>query len=507
MSVQADQARLTASVSKLDQAGTTVTRALPAAVPWIITGVTTLVEFADGMTLGGGDDDGNGPSDGTEPKESSGGKSGKGGGKKGVVGEVLSTLRGYVVGISGGVLANKLGAGSDEHEEHEETVEHADEALLSCDRVLESIQSLCTGEVEACVDGAVATAMGLFGSSKALQSTDPVTAQAMLEAAMQVLCSAADGVGSMVEGRNTQMGECMELTITECLPAAEEGQCRTPLATDPAPDAVASDCDVTPVPRDVATVGASSAPSVESCPPPSGQQPASGTTSGAAAAAATSVASAGLGSSLTPSLPCPPVVTMPDLAGEISGWVRGAVEGAVNIAVENSGSLIDVGGIDVSLCPPETPVEDGSGDCVVEPVEPEPCVPEPAEPEPCEPEPCEPEPDEPEPCEPEEQDEPDTPAPSTVDPEKGFDKSTYVPETATAGDGADQTASPDETDFPSVVDPAAVDDSSEPSETSDAPGVSETPDNAATHDGWAPDVWLTGEESGDSPSVARSGQW
>ncbi|MGN0094495.1 MAG: hypothetical protein ACI38U_00360, partial [Corynebacterium sp.] len=124
-----------------------------------------------------------------------------------------------------------------------------------------------------------------------------------------------------------------------------------------------------------------------------------------------------------------------------------------------------------------------------------------------EPEPCEPEPDEPEPCEPEEQDEPDTPALSTVDPEKGFDKSTYVPETATAGDGADQTASPDETDFPSVVDPAAVDDSSEPSETSDAPGVSETPDNAATHDGWAPDVWLTGEESGDSPSVARSGQW
>lgn len=507
MSVQADQARLTASVSKLDQAGTTVTRALPAAVPWIITGVTALVEFADGMTLGGGDDDGDDRADGKESKESSGGKSGKGGGKKGVVGEVLSTLRDYVVGISGGVLANKLGAGSDEHEEHEETVDHADEAVLSCDRVLESIQSLCAGEVGACVDGAVTTAMGLFGSSKALQSTDPVAAQAMLEAAMQVLCSAADGVGSMVEGRNTQMGECLELTITECLPAAEEGQCRTPLAADPAPEAVASDCDVAPVPRDVATVGASSTVPVESCPPPSGQQPASRTTSGVAAVAATSVASAGLGSSLTPSLPCPPVVTMPDLAGEISGWVRGAVEaaveGAVNIAVENSGSLIDVGGIDVNLCPPETSVEDGSGDCVVEP----------AEPEPCEPEPCAPEPEEPEPCEPEEQEEPDAPAPSTVDPEKGFDKSTYVPGTATAGDGADQPASPVEADFPPAVDPAAAADSSEPSETSGSPGdsgasgASETPENAATDDGWAPDVWLTGEKSGDAPSVARSGQW
>ncbi|MDN5684279.1 MAG: hypothetical protein L0G90_10850, partial [Corynebacterium glyciniphilum] len=165
-------------------------------------------------------------------------------------------------------------------------------------------------------------------------------------------------------------------------------------------------------------------------------------------------------------------------------------EGAVNIAVENSGSLIDVGGIDVNLCPPETSVEDGSGDCVVEPAEPEPC--------------------EPEPCEPEEQEEPDAPAPSTVDPEKGFDKSTYVPGTATAGDGADQPASPVEADFPPAVDPAAADDSSEPSETSGSPGASgasETPENAATDDGWAPDVWLTGEKSGDAPSVARSGQW
>ena len=499
MSVQADQARLTASVSKLDRAGTTVSRALPAAVPWIITGVTTLVEFADGMTLGGGDDDGDGTSDGKESKESSGGKSGKGGGKKGVVGEVLSTLRDYVVGIRGGVLANKLGVGSDEHEEHEETVDRADEAVLSCDRVLGSIQSLCAGEVEACVDGAVATAMGLFGTSKALQSTDPVTARAMLEAAMQVLCSAADGVGSMVEGRNTQMGECMELTITECLPAAEQGQCRTPLATDPAPEAVASDCDVAPVPRDVATVEASSAAAV---------------TSGSASAVATSVASAGLGPSLTPSLPCPPVVTMPDLAGEIGGWVRGAVEGAVNIAVENSGSLIDVGGIDVNLCPAETSVEDGSGDCIAEAVEPEPCAPEPVEPGPDEPGPdepgpdepgpCEPEPDEPEPCEPEEQVEPDAPVPSTVDPEKGFDKSTYVPETATAGGGADQPAVPVEQHSPPPVGPAAVDASSETPETS---GASEAPEDAAPRDGWAPDVWLTGEEAGDAPSVARSGQW
>ena len=496
MSVQGDQARLIASVSKLDQAGSTVTRALPAAVPWIITGVTTLVEFADGMSLGGGDDN-NG--DGKESKESSGGEPGKGGGKKGFVGEVLSTLRDYVVGISGGVLANKLGVGSDDHEEHEETVDHADAALLSCDRVLESIQSLCTGEVESCVDGAVATAMGLYRASKALQPTDPVAAQTMLETAAQLLCSAADGVGSIVEGRNTQMGECMELTIAECLPAAEEGQCRTPLAADPAPGAVASDCDVAPVPQDVAAVGASSVASVESCPPLSGQLPTTGTTSGVAATAATAVASAGLGSSVTPSLslPCPPVVNTPDLVGEISGWVKGAVEGAVNVAVENSGSLIDVGDIAVNLCPPETPVEEGGSDCADQRVEPEPCLPEPAEPEP----------GEPEPCDPEEQDEPDAPAPSTVDPEKGFDKSTYVPETATAGGGADQPASPVEADFPPAVDPAAVDGSLESPHAPDGPDTPDPPENASAYDGWTPDVWLTGEKSGDAPSVARSGQW
>jgi hypothetical protein len=505
MSVGADQARLVASVGKLDRAGRTVTKAVPAAVPWIITGVTTLMEFADGMSLGrgGGDRDGTGGDAGADGTPGSG----KGGGKKGIVGEVLSTVRDYVVGISGGLLANKLGAGGDDHETHEESVDHADDAVSTCDRVLESIQSLCADEVEACVDGAVDTAMALYGSAQALQATDPVAAQAMLQTAAQLLCSALDGVETMVEGRNTQMGECMDLTIAECRPAAEEGQCRVPLASAPVPSVVAPDCDVAPVPAEVSTVGASATP------PATAAVPAVATTT--AATAATAVASAGIGStSVPPAPPCPPQVSVPGLAGEISGWVKGtvagAVEGAVTVAVENAGSLID---IDLTACPPGDPGGGGDGDC------PEP-VPEPApEPEPeQEPEPCEPaaEPEpEPEPG-PEPEPTPDPPAPPSVDPEKGFDKSAYLQATGDGGDaspaaapGQDSPAAP----APSPAGPAAVDTpagtpgppgSLEPPE---APGPTEHPESPATYDGWTPDVWTTGEKTGDAPSVARSGQW
>ncbi|MEY8566068.1 hypothetical protein AALF15_05785 [Corynebacteriaceae bacterium 7-707] len=497
MPVQADQARLAASVGKLDGAGRTVTKAAPAALPWVVTGVSMLLDFADGMSLGGSGNSGSSGDSGDATGDgTSGGSSGKGkGGMKGLVGEVLSTLKDYVVGISGGMLANKLGTGGSDHESHEDSVEQADDAVLTCDRVLEAIQSLCADEVEACVDGAVDVAMGLYAAAKALQPTDPVAAQAMLESAAQLLCSALDGVGALVEGRNTQMGECMDLTIAECLPAAEEGRCRVPLATDPAPEVDVPDCDVAPVPAEVATVGASAAP-----------VPAAA--SAGSVSAATSVASVASAASVgvVPQAPCPPSLSVPGLAGEISGWVegavKGAVEGAVAVAVENAGSLID---IDLNLCPPDSP--DGGDDACSEPEPtPEPCDPEP-EPEPCEPEPepCEPE------SEPEPEPEPESPAPPTVDPEKGFDKSTYlqgaeepgadVPSPA-PGDGDTRAASP------APVDPAAADGPS--GATPDPAGATvpdELPESPANHDGWTPDVWTTGEKSGDAPSVARSGQW
>jgi hypothetical protein len=512
MSVEADQARLVASVGKLDRAGRTVTKAIPAAVPWIITGLTALMEFADGMSLGGGDGDkdGTGGGSGADGTSGSGKGDGNGGGRKGIVGEVLSTVRDYVVGVSGGLLANRLGAGGDDHETHEESVEHADDAVSTCDRVLESIQGLCADEVEACVDGAVDTAMGLYSSAQALQATDPVAAQAMLQAAAQLLCSALDGVGTMVKGRNTQMGECMDLTIAECRPAADEGRCRVPLAADPAPSVEAPDCDVAPVPSEVSTVGASASASAAA----SGSAavaPAPATAATTGAAAATAVASAGIGSTATPPAPpCPSPVSVPGLVGEISGWVKGAVEGAVTVAVENSGSLID---IDLAECPPGTPDGGGDSDCPEPVPEPEP---EPVpEPEPCEPV-AEPEPEE-EPCEPvsepRPEPEPDTPAPPTVDPEKGFDKSVYLQAAGGGGEASPAAVpAPDSpaTPAPSPVGPAAVDAPAEVHGSPEPPGDSgqtEPPESPATYDGWTPDVWTTGEKSGDAPSVARSGQW
>ncbi|WP_420099753.1 hypothetical protein [Corynebacterium sp.] len=473
MPVQVDQARLMASVGKLDQTGSMVTKAAPAAVPWVVTGLTTLIEYVSGMTIGGGgggkDDDADGDGKGDR----------RGGGGKGAVGEVFSTLRDYAVGISGGLLANKLGEGSDEHEDHEESVDSADESLQACDRVLESIQSLCADEVESCVDGAVETALGLYTSAKTLEPTDPVTAKTLLQMAAELLCSTAEGVESLVDGRNTQMGECMDLTIEECRPAADEGQCRTPLASDPAPVAGASECDVAPVPQEV---------TAESC-VTTGVTQSSGESGVVvpAVAAATATASAGVGLPPMPA-PCPPSVQLPDVAGEVSGWVRGAVEGAVNVVVENAGSLID---IDLNLCPPGTPdVPDAEIAVDCEEPEPEPCEPEP--------EPCEPEPQpEPEPC-----DAPEEP-PSTVDPDKGFDKSGYVPGAVAAGESAPaEPPAPAGTTSPPQVETAAVGEATEA-----GTGAPEETDVGRTYDGWAPDVWTTGEKSAEAPSVERSGQW
>ncbi|MDN6387430.1 MAG: hypothetical protein L0J86_07105, partial [Corynebacterium sp.] len=56
--VQADQARIAASVAKLDASGQQATRLAPAALPWIITGIMTAADFVIGMV--GGDGDGGG---------------------------------------------------------------------------------------------------------------------------------------------------------------------------------------------------------------------------------------------------------------------------------------------------------------------------------------------------------------------------------------------------------------------------------------------------------------
>lgn len=468
--VQADQARIAASVAKLDASGQQATRLAPAALPWIITGIMTAADFVIGMV--GGDGDGGG-GDGKDGKDGGSGKKGKGG----FFAEVLETGKDLITGIAGGVLADKLGWGGDEADEHDGNVDQADDAVATCDRVLESIQSLCADEVETCVDGAVATAEELCAAGLALRATDQVASRALLQMAAQLLCGARDGVGAMLEGRNSRMGECMDLTIAECAPAAEEGNCRVPLATEPAPVTAAPDCDVAPVPTEVATVGAGAGggalPTPEPCPPAS---PAV-----AAASAATSTASL---SGLVGSSVAAPM--LPDISGQVggqvSGWIKGAVEGivetvvegAANLSVENSGSLID---IDVNLCPPEP--------CEPEP-EPEP-VPEPCEPEP---EPCEPEP-EPEPC--------DEPEPSTVDPEKGFDKSSYLPGTETAATPAEAPA----TDAAPVETPPV------------GTAAVQTPEPSSGDDGWVPDLWTTGEKSAeqpgevgqDAPSVQRSEQW
>lgn len=478
--VQADQARIAASVAKLDASGRQVTKLAPV-VPWIITFVLTAADFVIGM-VGGGDDDG----DGKDDKDGS--KKGKG-----IIGEVLEGAKDLVTGIAGGMIAGKLGEGGEEADEHEAEVDRADDAVATCDRVLESIQSLCADEVEACVDGAVATAEELCAAGLALRATDPAASRALLQMAAQLLCGARDGVGALLEGRNTQMGECMDLTIAECAPAAEEGNCKVPLATEPAPVAPAPDCDVAPVPTEVATVAAGGGgggvlPTPEPCPPAAPVA--------SAASAATSMASLSgiVGSSVvTPTLPD----VSGQIGGQVSGWIKGAVEGVVesvvegaaNFSVENSGSLID---IDLNLCPPEPCEPEPEPEPVPEP-EPEPCEPAP-EPEPCEPEPepCEPEP-EPEPC--------DEPEPPTVDPEKGFDKSSYQPGTETA---ATQTPPPDTAAAP-VEEPSV------------GTAAVEGQDDSSGDDGWVPDLWTTGEKSGevdqsgevgqDAPSVQRSEQW
>lgn len=448
MSTLADQGRITASLASLEH----TRNALPSIIPWVTGPVLgQLAEFGDGLALDSGDV---GDAGDAGEKERSG---------RGFLRRLVDTLRDTFIGLAGGAIGNSIVSGAEEQEAHEDADDRAENAMTTCERVLGDIQAACADAVDGCVDRIVVLVQSMEAQARALDVSDPAGAAAVRQAMAQAFEAACIQIKGLLEGRNSAMEDCMDLAIAECLPAAEEGNCRTPLSSGLVPVAATPDCEVAPVPEATSPPTKGAAQTVATAP------------AAAIPSAAGSLATAAAGAVSGP-VPAPPPVDLPGAAADVGGWFAGAVDTvvdtvldtAVEIAVQNSGLLVDV---DVNLCPP--------ADCPEEPVveTPQEECPDP-EPEP-----------EPEP----------TPPPPPVEkvPDKGFDKTVHAPQPVVADppDAAPPAEPP--------VDTAAVE---EPGPHGDT-GPEETAADGPVEDGWTPDLWVTDAESAHAAPVERSGEW
>lgn len=487
---QADQVRMETSVHRLEDTATMTRVALPLApVIWGVLG------FAADLAIGAATGDGDGEGKSTGPK----GKGGVFGLVKEVVRFIRDGLASVLGGVAGAVMADRLASGFDEDEAHEEQVEAADDALEWGDELLARIQARCADSVEGCANEAVAAAQVLLAMAGG--SPEPQATQART-AAGNLIAAAGTTVCTLLEERNTAMSECMDFMVGQCAPAAEEGNCRTPLVKEPAPAVVAADCGTEDVPDVSDAVVTSPA---AACPPPAQGMvqeaptaPTASSTAGVAAAGSaagvvTQAASlAGVIGSVVPPLPPGPQISMPvsvDVGAMIQNTGR-VVGGFVNDVVTEVTTALDIGLCDIPAeesppgecpppdCPPEEPPvveEQGVEEPVVEEVVDDECPEEELEGGPG----------------------PEV-IPVAVDPvegfdksgfdKSGFDKSGYMPDEVQAGESAqeppvDTSAVPD--DEPTANEPLPADLS------------------------WSPDVWVTDAESAPSADAAveRSGDW
>lgn len=501
MTVQLNQQRLGASARQLENLSTMTSTAFPVA-PVLRPLIGVLADAA----IGGGDDKGS--KDGVKGKTLS---------FLGKAGRILSGPAGFVFSVFAGVADNSISDGLSEAAEedaaHEDDVEVAEDALQWGDELFGQIQQHCADEVDSCVNETASTVGVLIAMSAAMGEP---AATAMRVAAQKLVDSAGSTVCALVEGRNQEASACMDFMIDQCTPAAQEGNCDSPLAGQPAPSVEVAGCESMAAPESVEAVATAPAGTLPAPQPLSVSGDASASLSTGAGQVATHAATIGAGiavgiaggagtaggTSVVPAVPpgpslpsLPPLPQLPPLPSvDVSGFIQGAgaiVTGAVEAAVD-------------------TAVE-----C---PTEPEP---QPEEPETCPGEEVE---EEDEDCECPPEDDTDgtdgtddtdeviheseeTPPPKVIPAteetetgidKSGFDKSGYVPEPP-----ADLPP-----DSPGQVDAAPSGESGQGQETENGDD-SEVSEDTSSGGGWSPDVWTTDKQLdalGDI-RVERSDDW
>jgi hypothetical protein len=393
---------------------------------------------------------------------------------------------GALIGLGYGAMTGSLEGAAQDQEEHDRSAEQAGTSACDCADAMSEVATSCAVSVEQCVAGATTVADTLVALADGLGGLlTPAAAAALRGAAQQVLATAGDATGELLQQRNCALETCTETLIADCTPAAEPGNCRTPLATPAGTVAEAPACAV-----DTVTAGAVPQHPGPSVPGDVGTEP-------AAVAPCPPVAPAPAPVPVTPAPDAvigPAVQTAVAVAGSLAQSAAAVVGGAVD-ALSGSvacgigevtavvGSVVDTGVPDIAGAPscPPSPVSEADCGC---PPEPEPPCPSEVGPAP------EPEPE------------------PTVDPVHGFDKATYLAEQeAGSGDGGGGDDAEDPAVGGVVADLPEPEPEPEPELPPSTPATADVPapPQAEPADTWDPELWLSGDDGG--VVIERSGDW
>ncbi|WP_010119952.1 hypothetical protein [Corynebacterium nuruki] len=403
---------------------------------------------------------------------------------------------GALLGLGHGAVTGSLEAAAQDQEAHDRAAEQAGTSACGCADAMSEVATSCAASVEQCVAGATTVADTLVALADGLAGLlTPAAAVALRDAAQQVLATAGDATGELLQQRNCALETCTETLIADCAPAAEPGRCHDPLTTptcavDTGTAGVPPSIPEPSVPGDVSTQPAAVAP----CPPgPPGAPVPVPAAPDAVIGTAVQTAATAVGS-LVQSAAAVVGGAVDALTGAVAGGVNG-VSGVHAVAAP----AVDIAVPDLAATPCPPPVSEADCGC---PPEPEP------EPEPSCPSEVAPEPELPEP---EQEPEPDVEA--TVDPVHGFDKSTYLfeQETGVSDQGGEDDAEAPvgagvEPDLPEPeTEPEPEPEPAPPPPSAPAAVDVPAPPQAESTDTWDPELWLSGDDGG--VVVERSGDW